>query len=110
MKQKPITIKNFKQLLNTANDENIDNLAITIAYYLHSYNALISKIKKKFPELANRKNTEILPFNGLDYINDGKFDCTFNIVDADGNKICISSHPLTPEDLKNTTDTTEEPN
>ena len=86
--EKKYEIKTLKQVCNIVNNENIENLSICFVQWLYSYNAAISEIRKKHPELTDGKlNTEIVE-GWFDWIDDGKTDIPrYEIINGDTGEV-----------------------
>ena len=70
---KEYKIDSFKTLLNVVSKENVENLSVDLAHFLCQYVALIERVRKEHPGLADKTNYEICQGYFV-WIDDGKTD------------------------------------
>ena len=74
MKTKQHEVRNFDDLCDLVNSENVDILSEDLKNWLVSYHLTIKNLKDNFPEkLKSLKNTEIAK-GSFTWIDDGKND------------------------------------
>ena len=89
--EKKYEVKTLTQVCNIVNNENIEDLSICFVKWLFSYNAAISEIREKHPELTDGKlNTEIVE-GYFEWIDDGKTDIlSHGIINGDTGEVIES--------------------
>lgn len=74
MGNKTYNISTISELLDIVNDDNIENLTIDFATWLHAYLGIMNEVKKLNPsQTKGLRNSEIASSSFV-WINDGKND------------------------------------